>query len=514
MKNRRFTLPLVPAIPLFSLTFITILLFSAHPASAASGTWLAAPADNNWFNPANWSSGTVPVAGDDATFESSTIHNIVIPQGDSIADIIFDADADVFTITAQPGVGLGITDTVLNLSSAEQNFVAESEGNSSGSFTFEIGNIVGPVMFTQQATSEAAGAPGYVRFEIAQAGPATFHSLGATSSGGVGGQTYFIYTGTSADACTVTNDGASASGASGGGTLFLQGKPSAGNATLIANGGTNGGGGGYFLFDDGSLGGTARLEVFGNGYMDMTGRTGPSLSIGSIEGDGQIYLSKGTLMVGTNNLSTTFSGVLHPGSSTGGSGTGALTKIGSGTLTLSGANLYTAGTTVSAGTLVVSNTTGSATGTGAVQVSAGTLGGGGVVSGAVTIGTGGGTGAFLAPAHGTQKQATLTIQSGLTLQADATYTYTFKAKRNKARTDKGVANGVTINGATFVFQGTAQGALKQGLVLTVISNTSASPITGTFANLPDGAIVTVNGNNFQASYEGGDGNDLTLTVVP
>jgi hypothetical protein len=28
------------------------------------------------------------------------------------------------------------------------------------------------------------------------------------------------------------------------------------------------------------------------------------------------------------------------------------------------------------------------------------------------------------------------------------------------------------------------------------------------------AIVNVNGNNIQASYSGGDGNDLTLTVVP
>ena len=71
-----------------------------------------------------------------------------------------------------------------------------------------------------------------------------------------------------------------------------------------------------------------------------------------------------------------------------------------------------------------------------------------------------------------------------------------------------------INGATFAFQGTAQGALKHGLVLTAISNTAATPIAGTFANLPDGAILTVNGNNFQASYEGGDGNDLTLTVIP
>jgi hypothetical protein len=48
----------------------------------------------------------------------------------------------------------------------------------------------------------------------------------------------------------------------------------------------------------------------------------------------------------------------------------------------------------------------------------------------------------------------------------------------------------------------------------VISNTSVNPISGTFSNLADGAIVNVKGNNLQASYTGGDGNDLTLTVVP
>jgi hypothetical protein len=143
------------------------------------------------------------------------------------------------------------------------------------------------------------------------------------------------------------------------------------------------------------------------------------------------------------------------------------------------------------------------------------LAGSGIISGPVTIGTGNGAGAFLAPAGGTKKQAILTSQSTLTFNADATYTYTFKAKGNKARTDKVVALGATIKaGATFVSQGTTQGALPAGLVLTVISNTSATPISGTFSNLPDGAILTVNGNNFQASYEGGDGNDLTLTVVP
>ena len=73
---------------------------------------------------------------------------------------------------------------------------------------------------------------------------------------------------------------------------------------------------------------------------------------------------------------------------------------------------------------------------------------------------------------------------------------------------------MTINNATINLSGTAQGQLTQGLVLTLIKNTAATPIAGTFANLPDGGIVTINGNNFQASYSGGDGNDLTLTVVP
>ena len=39
-------------------------------------------------------------------------------------------------------------------------------------------------------------------------------------------------------------------------------------------------------------------------------------------------------------------------------------------------------------------------------------------------------------------------------------------------------------------------------------------ISGTFANLPDGSTFTVGRNTLQANYKGGDGNDLTLTVVP
>ena len=113
-----------------------------------------------------------------------------------------------------------------------------------------------------------------------------------------------------------------------------------------------------------------------------------------------------------------------------------------------------------------------------------------------------------------QGKLLLPLQASLILEADASYTYTFKAKGRQAKTDKVIANGVTINGANINLEGITQGTLRTGLVLTLIINTSANPIAGTFSNLADAAIVTVNGNNFQADYEGGDGNDLTLTVVP
>jgi N-acetylneuraminic acid mutarotase len=56
--------------------------------------------------------------------------------------------------------------------------------------------------------------------------------------------------------------------------------------------------------------------------------------------------------------------------------------------------------------------------------------------------------------------------------------------------------------------------LPVGTVFTAINNTSATPIDGTFSNLADGSIITLGQNSYQISYSGGDGNDLTLTVVP
>ncbi len=168
---------------------------------------------------------------------------------------------------------------------------------------------------------------------------------------------------------------------------------------------------------------------------------------------------------------------------------------------------YTGSTTVSAGVLLASNKTGSATGTGNVAVNGGTLGGGGIIAEPVTVGTGSNSGAILQPGFGTNKKVTLTIQGLLTFNADATYSFTLKNKKAEI-----AANGVTIiSGAQFAMTGPRK-KLRPGITATMISNTSATPINGTFTNLPAGGTITVGNNTFKANYEGGDGNDLTLTV--
>jgi len=284
----------------------------------------------------------------------------------------------------------------------------------------------------------------------------------------------------------------------------------AGNATIIVGGDKNQVNGPSVRFDDSSSGGTASLKFFGSGFLCLDFHPPSGLSVGSIEGDGMIEMDL-PLIVGTNNRSTTFSGVIRNGTTA--THNGALVKVGTGTLTLTGANTYPIGTTVEEGTLLASTSSGnSATGLGPVTIQAGIFGGSGPISGAVTVGTGSGTGAFLAPAAGTTAHKVLQLESSLTLKSDATYTVTFNARGSRVRTDQVVANGVTISNATIAIEGIAQGTLTTGTVITLISNVSTNPISGTFSNLPEGAIVTVNGNNLKASYLGGDGNDLTLTV--
>ena len=128
----------------------------------------------------------------------------------------------------------------------------------------------------------------------------------------------------------------------------------AGAATLIANGGTGGAPGGLISFYDASTAGTAHIQVFGNGRLDISPHNAPGMTIASIDGTGNISIGGRTLTLSIASPGITFDGVIQDVGQAFGSG-GSLTKQGAGTLTLSGANTFTGVTLISAGALKLTN---------------------------------------------------------------------------------------------------------------------------------------------------------------
>lgn len=220
------------------------------------------------------------------------------------------------------------------------------------------------------------------------------------------------------------------------------------------------------------------------------------------------------------NGSSTFSGSIGANA---GAGSTSVTKTGLGTVVLSRAagNAYDGSTLISAGTLLVANTSNSATGAGLVNVgAAGTLAGmGGSISGAVTVA---GT---LAP--GDQRLAAGsragTIATGaLTLEGSSTFSLTLdSATAFSAVTapDISIASGAKLSLALGYTP-------AENTSFLVGVNTGVVPVSGFFtadgtsildANggfLAEGDLFTFGAQAFTISYVGGNGNDIALVAVP
>ena len=466
-----------------------------------SATWSSNPVSGDWNNPLNWTPNMVPNGPTDtATFNSSSITNVSLSGDIEVEKLVFNPGASSFTITCPKKLtlsGTGIT----NNSGITQNFIANAQ--------------YVPILFTHSATAGSATVftndKGYIEFDdTSTAGSATFvtdgkgvfdgaitifqdnSTCGTATFTNVNGGVTFPTNG--ADATFINNAG---------GETYLYLEDRAVNATMIANSG------GTVDFDSGSRGDNARIEIFAGGYLYLPNAY--EIGFGSIEGDGLIETGDTEVTVGSNNLSTAFGGLIQD-KVTEGNG-GKIIKVGTGTFRLTSANTYRNGTVVSDGTLIVANTSGSATGVGSVSANGGILAGHGIIAGKTTIGSGSGLGGSLQPGKGGSNPATLTLQKTLTFKNDGTYTWKLNTKKVKA--DQVIASGVTIeSGAQFDFNVVGNQHLTVGTVFSAISNTATTAISGTFANLADGSIVTIGVNNLQVSYSGGDGNDLTLTAVP
>lgn len=114
----------------------------------------------------------------------------------------------------------------------------------------------------------------------------------------------------------------------------------------------------------------------------------------------------------------------------------------------------------------------------------------------------------IAPGHSPGK---ITVVNSFDLAATGVYSAEILSTSSY---DQIVAGGVLLDPASKLQLTLVPGAtIKKGDTFTIISNTGANPVSGTFAGLAEGAQVVVSGETFTISYVGGDGNDVVLTAL-
>jgi outer membrane autotransporter protein len=278
------------------------------------------------------------------------------------------------------------------------------------------------------------------------------------------------------------------------GSITLSSAASGDNVTLI-----NAVAGSSIIFSGAASGGNLTLiNAAPTTLIDISqSGTGATVTVGSIEGNGTLELGANNLTVGGNQKNTVFSGVIQASFTLDfslGGPFGSLTKVGTGTLTLSGANTYSGGTNFNGGILAV-NIDGNL-GTGPLSFNGGTLealaAGGGIISSkAITLNIGGGT--FLADAgtssilNGTISGVGSLTKNGLgvlTLTGANTYSGPTTITGGNLIVDGSIASVQTLVNASGFLGG--RGFLGGSLVNSGIVSPGDSPGT-----------LTVNGNYTQ-----------------
>lgn len=314
------------------------------PARAQDATWGAAPGSGNFDDAANWTPAVVPTGT--AFFGASTV-TALSTNNHTLGGLSFNAGASAYAIT-NTGF-LTITGAGIVNNSGQAQTLANT-----AFVTFQNASTAGNAAITNSA---------FVNFQhTSTAGSATINNTAFVT---------FENASTAGDA-TITNNG----------HLRFFGTSTAGNAT-ITNTST-------VRFLDTSTAGNAAITTAAGGVTDFSGSTGPlgdnRLSAGSIAGEGNYNLGANELTVGGNGASTKVGGVI---SGVGGS----LVKTGVGTLTLTGANTYGGGSTITGGTLSIAADDNLGDAAGGLALNGGTL----LVTGtftsdrAVTLGAGNGT---------------------------------------------------------------------------------------------------------------------------
>jgi titin len=261
-----------------------------------------------------------------------------------------------------------------------------------------------------------------------------------------------------------------------GGDLWLGGTSTYTGETAITRGTLR-------LQADNALPAASPVTIAADAILDLVG-TYPEFrsvnaTIGSLSGFGSVNLRAGILNTGGNNRDTTFDGTI---SGTGGS----LNKRGTGRMVLTSTNTYTWLTTVFGGTLLVNGRQPNSP----VYVEAGaTLAGTGTVGPSTVAGT-------LSP--GASGPGILNSGS-----AEFWPSSTFRVRLNGTTAGSNYDQ-LAVSGTVQLDDRLPQLAVSLGFASAVGDQftilTSTDGITGTFSGLPEGATLTVSGEDFRIHY--------------
>ena len=158
-------------------------LVNAPRVEAASRTWDGGGADNNWSTPANWSSDTLPVAGDTVTFNATSVKPATIDVPVTIA--VFQMSAG-YTGTVTQSSTLNVT---TSFTQAAGTFVAGGPAMGvTGTTTVSSGGAFNggssPITLTGGLTVSAGGAFTSTSGTLTVTGAVTFAAGVFTHNGG------------------------------------------------------------------------------------------------------------------------------------------------------------------------------------------------------------------------------------------------------------------------------------------------------------------------------------------
>jgi autotransporter-associated beta strand protein len=314
---------------LWAGTALAASLAAPSAVVAQNGQW-ASPGSTDFGLATNWNPNGVPAGT--ASFGASTVTSVVAAAAETLGAISFLGSAPAYTLTIIDNFVLNGSG-IANQSAATQTIMVSGAG---GSLELDNSGTANGITIVNSAAS-------MLTFEdTSSAGNATISNAG----------TMCFCNNASAGSAVITNSG----------TINFFILTTAATSTLINQAG------GIINFTGDSTGASARYVGQG-GTLDLSQLSGPGTTLASIDGSGTIELGSWNLSVGANGVSTTFSGTITDGGTGGGTG-GSLTKTGAGILTLSGANSYTGGTTVTGGLI---NFAANSLGTGGITLNGGGL---------------------------------------------------------------------------------------------------------------------------------------------